>query len=74
MKATATRYNVYIVRDKDDKAVSLIGINLTWDNADKRSDTEIYRINMAEYWPYSEKVGSEKDLKYAADVKEPHDN
>lgn len=58
------KYNVYIVRDKDDVAVSLIGQNLSGSRADRREDTGLSRIDSANYSVISVEVGDVLDNRY----------
>lgn len=63
------RYNVYIVSMKDGEAVELIGENMRAVNADRRVMTGLSRIDTDNYFVGDYEVGSDKDLKFADDIK-----
>lgn len=62
------RFNVFIVEDESNKAVALIGENLSEDRADRREDTAMGRIDTNNFTPYSVEVDSEEDKKYKKDL------
>ena len=65
------KYNVYIVRDKDSKAISLIGENLSEEKAEKREETGLGRIDPLNYSVFGDVlVGSDLDKKYKEDLKQ----
>jgi len=62
------RFNVFIVEDESNKAVALIGENLSEDRADRREDTAMGRIDTNNFTPYSVEVDSDEDKKYKNDL------
>lgn len=58
------KYNVYIIEDKNNKAVQIIGKDMSERNADKREMTGLCRIDTSNYCVMAFEVGTKQDLHY----------
>lgn len=61
-------YNVYIIKDNTQKALSLIGTHLSHRKAQTRETTGLNRIDTTQFSCLTVKVKSPEDLTYQKDI------